>query len=145
MFLWWSFHLFPGDCYWSKVSKSEDTWWRNKELCSTYHAKIYSWAEQCLILGLLGRPIWILVNVYSWFKSLLLVKGQQLRHLVAHLFMNHWALSSPNTLASVLWELQPLVSGFVENLLCKYWSILWKAVWYFWLAEIISYFESGWI
>lgn len=37
---------------------------------------------------------------------LVLVEGQQLGHLVVHLFMNHWALSSLNTLASVLWELQ---------------------------------------
>lgn len=89
--LWWSFNLFPGDCYWAKVSKSWNIWWWSKELCSTYHAKIYSWAEQCLILGLLSRSVWILVNVFSWLKSLLLVlvKGQQLRHLVAHLFMNH--------------------------------------------------------
>lgn len=36
----------------------------------------------------------ILVNVYIWLKSLFLVavKGQQLRYLVAHLFMSHWAL-----------------------------------------------------
>lgn len=77
-----------------KGSKSEDIWGWCKELCSTYHVEIYSWIEQYLILRLHSRLIWVLVNVYIWFKSLflVLVKGQQLRHLVAHLFMNHWAL-----------------------------------------------------